>query len=111
MNVGKLKKIQSKNNYSKSLIIFFTPGIERSNYFVFKECGVQSTHSANGLKVLSKMSTHGDWPWHVALFKEDVHICDGTLVATDWVATTTSCFQGQPKAEWIAKFGIIRLFR
>lgn len=55
------------------------------------------------------MSIHGDWPWHVALFKEDVHICDGTLVSPQWVVTTTSCFQGQPKAEWIARFGTVRL--
>lgn len=55
------------------------------------------------------MSAHGDWPWHVALFKEDVHICDGTLVADDWVVTSTSCFQGQPKAEWSARLGTIRL--
>nr|CAI5828671.1 unnamed protein product [Callosobruchus analis] len=73
------------------------------------ECGIQSTHGPEGLKVLSKMATHGDWPWHTALFKEEVHICDGTLVAPDWVATTISCFQGQPKAEWTAKFGVTRL--
>lgn len=75
------------------------------------DCGVQSTHGPYGLKVLSKMATHGDWPWHVTLFKEDVHICDGTLVAPEWVATTTSCFQGQPKAEWIARFAVTRLLR
>lgn len=55
------------------------------------------------------MSVHGDWPWHVALFKEDVHICDGTLISSEWVITTISCFQGQPKAEWIARFGSVRL--
>lgn len=74
------------------------------------QCGVQATHGPTGLKSLSKMGSHGDWPWHSALFKEDVHICDGTLISAEWVATTTSCFQGQPKAEWIAKFGITRLF-
>ncbi|CAH1156249.1 unnamed protein product [Phaedon cochleariae] len=74
------------------------------------QCGIQSTHGPSGLKVLSKMASHGDWPWHVVLLKDDVHICDGTLVSPDWVATTTSCFQGQPKAEWTARFGITRLF-
>lgn len=68
------------------------------------ECGIQSQSSA-----LSKMASHGDWPWHVALFKEDIHICDGTLISEDWVVTTTSCFQGQPKAEWTARFGSVRL--
>lgn len=58
---------------------------------------------------LAKMSNYGDWPWHVALFKEEVHLCDGTLVSPDWVITTQSCFQGQPKAEWIARFGTVRL--
>ncbi|CAG9761004.1 unnamed protein product [Ceutorhynchus assimilis] len=72
------------------------------------ECGVQTTHTKT-TRVLQKMAIHGDWPWHVALFKEDVHICDGVLLSANWLATTTSCFQGQPKAEWIAKFGLVRL--
>ena len=37
---------------------------------------------------------HGDWPWHVTLFKESSHVCDGTLVDTSWVISTKSCFQG-----------------
>ena len=37
---------------------------------------------------------HGDWPWHVALLKEGVHVCDATLVHQNWVMTTASCFQG-----------------
>ncbi|KAJ8984937.1 hypothetical protein NQ317_012187 [Molorchus minor] len=73
------------------------------------ECGIQSTHGPFGIRTLSKMANHGDWPWHVALFKEDVHICDGTLISQEWIITTTSCFQGQPKAEWIARIGSIRL--
>uniref|UniRef100_A0AAR5NZB8 Atrial natriuretic peptide-converting enzyme n=1 Tax=Dendroctonus ponderosae TaxID=77166 RepID=A0AAR5NZB8_DENPD len=72
------------------------------------ECGLQSTHTKT-MRVLQKMAAHGDWPWHVALFKEEVHICDGILLSSSWLATTTSCFQGQPKAEWTAKFGIVRL--
>lgn len=40
------------------------------------------------------MAEPGDWPWHVALFKEDVHVCDATLVAENWLITTASCFQG-----------------
>ncbi|XP_068898618.1 atrial natriuretic peptide-converting enzyme isoform X2 [Tenebrio molitor] len=70
------------------------------------ECGIQTVI---GEPALSKMASHGDWPWHVALFKEDVHICDGTLISSEWVVTTTSCFQGQPKAEWTARFGSVRL--
>ncbi|XP_071050421.1 atrial natriuretic peptide-converting enzyme isoform X2 [Onthophagus taurus] len=72
------------------------------------ECGYQAAHSQSGTR-LNKVSLHGDWPWHAALFKEDVHICDGTLISTDWVITTTSCFQGQPKAEWTVRLGIIRI--
>lgn len=37
---------------------------------------------------------HGDWPWHVALFKEGTHVCDGTLIDKRWVMSTKSCFQG-----------------
>lgn len=73
------------------------------------ECGTQITHSSSSDPVLSKMSVHGDWPWHVALFKEDVHICDGTLINPSWVITSVSCFQGQPKAEWLVRAGTVRL--
>ncbi|KAI4462163.1 transmembrane protease serine [Holotrichia oblita] len=71
-------------------------------------CGTQATHSSSSSR-LNKMAYQGDWPWHAALFKEDVHLCDGTLISPEWVITTTSCFQGQPKAEWIVRLGTIRL--
>lgn len=55
------------------------------------------------------MASPGDWPWHVALYRDETHVCDGTLVSADWVLTTESCFQGQPKATWMAVFGAVRL--
>ncbi|KAG7188563.1 hypothetical protein KM043_008195 [Ampulex compressa] len=73
------------------------------------ECGVQPLRTKGGTRSLSKMAEPGDWPWHVALFKEEVHVCDATLVAESWLVTTASCFQGQPKAEWSARLGTIRL--
>ena len=39
-------------------------------------------------------SLHGDWPWHVALYKNGQHVCDGTLIDEQWIMTTSSCFQG-----------------
>lgn len=71
----------------------------------FVDCGI----SSNNINSLPKMAAPGDWPWHVALYRDDTHVCDGTLVASDWVLTTESCFQGQPKATWHAVFGSIRL--
>ncbi|XP_008545469.1 atrial natriuretic peptide-converting enzyme isoform X1 [Microplitis demolitor] len=73
------------------------------------ECGIQALKTKTGTKVLNKMAEPGDWPWHVALFKEDSHVCDATLVSTNWLLTTASCFQGQPKAEWSARLGTVRL--
>lgn len=58
---------------------------------------------------LPKQAAPGDWPWLVALFREDSHVCDGTLISPDWVLTTESCFQGQPRATWVAIFGTVRL--
>lgn len=86
---------------------------------------------------LQKMASHGDWPWHVALLKDNVHLCDGTLLSEDWILTTASCFQGyhlannfflslrvsqlgsltvflflffrQSKALWVARLGSVRL--
>lgn len=71
------------------------------------ECGIQT--SSSGPNTLSKMAMPGDWPWHVALFKADTHVCDGTLVSPDWVLTTDACFQGQSKAIWMAVLGSVRL--
>ncbi|XP_058443626.1 uncharacterized protein LOC131425618 isoform X1 [Malaya genurostris] len=73
------------------------------------ECGVQSALPSNPNVGLSKMAAPGDWPWLAALFRADTHVCDGTLVSSDWVLTTESCFQGQAKATWIAIFGVVRL--
>ncbi|XP_030378692.1 uncharacterized protein LOC115627212 [Scaptodrosophila lebanonensis] len=73
-------------------------------------CGVQSVLSNTKQHLsLPKMSSPGDWPWLVALFREDIHVCDGTLISRDWVLTTESCFQGQPRATWMAIFGSVRL--
>lgn len=73
-------------------------------------CGVQSAlPNAKQHLSLPKMSAPGDWPWLVALFREDIHVCDGTLISPDWVLTTESCFQGQPRATWMAIVGAVRL--
>lgn len=73
-----------------------------------QECGIQSIYGGSRVS-LTKMSASGDWPWHVALFRSDVHACDGTLVAENWVLTTEGCFQGQSKATWLAILGTNRL--
>lgn len=44
------------------------------------QCGVQSVLSGKQHLTLPKMAAAGDWPWLVALFREDIHVCDGTLV-------------------------------
>lgn len=74
------------------------------------ECGKQSAFGSDKAGVsLPKMAMPGDWPFHVALFRKDTHVCDGTLVSSHWVLTTASCFQGQSKATWIAIFGNVRI--
>ena len=40
------------------------------------------------------LAAHGDWPWMVTLYKNGLHVCDGTLVDEQWIMTTASCFQG-----------------
>ncbi|XP_014244352.1 atrial natriuretic peptide-converting enzyme isoform X2 [Cimex lectularius] len=73
------------------------------------ECGLSPLRDKKGIDGLGKMAAIGDWPWHIALFKAGIHICDGTLIEMTWVITTASCFQGQEKAEWIARAGSTRL--
>lgn len=55
------------------------------------------------------IAVHGDWPWMVALYKNGLHVCDATLVDQQWIMTTASCFQGQAKAKWTARFASVRL--
>lgn len=109
---------ENQNNYVRVLdpraaeISFVRTGCPKKEAFYLScshlECGKQSIVDKSGV-TLSKMSQPGDWPFHVALFKKDNHVCDGTLVASHWVLTTASCFQGQTKATWIAVFGNIRI--
>ncbi|XP_046467018.1 atrial natriuretic peptide-converting enzyme [Neodiprion pinetum] len=73
------------------------------------ECGIQALRGKGRVQSLGKMAAPGDWPWHVALFKQKVHVCDATLVSSSWLLTTGTCFQGQPKAEWVARLGTVRL--
>ncbi|KAL1140532.1 hypothetical protein AAG570_000462 [Ranatra chinensis] len=73
------------------------------------ECGISTVRNRRGVHGLPKMSQAGDWPWHIPLFKAGTHVCDGTLIDLDWIVTTASCFQGQGKAEWIARAGSTRL--
>ena len=58
------------------------------------ECGRRPAHVAANDTNLARLARHGDWPWHVSLVKEGVHVCDGVLVDKQWVMSTASCFQG-----------------
>ncbi|XP_046964777.1 atrial natriuretic peptide-converting enzyme isoform X1 [Vanessa cardui] len=76
------------------------------------ECGLASargTQVALGVEGLPRSARPGDWPWHAALIRSHVHACDAVLVHPSWLITTASCFQGQPKAEWTARLGTVRI--
>ncbi|XP_032513882.2 atrial natriuretic peptide-converting enzyme isoform X1 [Danaus plexippus] len=76
------------------------------------ECGIPSARGAGatlGVQHLPRSARPGDWPWHAALLRTHVHACDALLVHAAWLVTTASCFQGQPKAEWTARLGIVRI--
>ncbi|CAB3242080.1 unnamed protein product [Arctia plantaginis] len=75
------------------------------------ECGVPSARISkvtSGVEGLPRSALPGDWPWHAALLRTYVHACDAALIHPSWLITTASCFQGQPKAEWTARFGTVR---
>ncbi|XP_050533482.1 atrial natriuretic peptide-converting enzyme [Daktulosphaira vitifoliae] len=73
-------------------------------------CGIQTSRKNKfGVDGLNKIATHGDWPWHATLYKSGSHVCDASLISPEWLLTSASCFQGQSKAEWVARLGIIRL--
>lgn len=82
-----LNQLLLHDDFSRVLLLF--------SFFRFPpECGVQPLRANGGTRGLNKMAEPGDWPWHVALFKEGVHVCDATLVADNWLLTTAYCFQG-----------------
>ncbi|XP_049867168.1 atrial natriuretic peptide-converting enzyme [Pectinophora gossypiella] len=76
------------------------------------ECGLPSARVArarSGVEGLPRSAQPGNWPWHAALLRAHVHACDAALIHPSWLITTASCFQGQPKAEWTARLGTVRI--
>ncbi|GBP59203.1 Atrial natriuretic peptide-converting enzyme [Eumeta japonica] len=76
------------------------------------ECGIASARGARaaaGVEGLGRSALPGDWPWQAALLRTHVHACDAALVHPAWLITTAACFQGQPKAEWSARLGTVRI--
>ncbi|XP_012544680.3 atrial natriuretic peptide-converting enzyme [Bombyx mori] len=76
------------------------------------DCGIPSargTSSTSGVDSLPRSARPGDWPWQASLLRSNIHACDGSLIHPSWLITTASCFQGQPKAEWTARFGTVRI--
>nr|CAG4641467.1 EOG090X019S [Eurycercus lamellatus] len=76
------------------------------------ECGTRPVHMhpdrpAPGSTLLP--SAHGDWPWLAALIRDGAHACDATLVADQWLLTSSTCFDGQNRAHWVARFAAVRL--
>lgn len=64
---------------------------------IFAVCGIQTARKetkVSGVEGLGKMAALGDWPWHAALLKDGVHVCDATVVHPQWLLTSASCFQG-----------------
>nr|CAG4646820.1 EOG090X019S [Megafenestra aurita]SVE92229.1 EOG090X019S [Megafenestra aurita] len=76
------------------------------------ECGNRPVHihpDRPGSDLTLLPSAHGDWPWLAALIRDGVHACDATLVADQWLLTASSCFDGQNRAHWVARFAAVRL--
>lgn len=54
----------------------------------------------------------GDWPWLVSLFKDGQFLCEGTLIDSQWILTSSSCFEETPfrsSGQWRAVLGTVRL--
>ncbi|CAG7629725.1 unnamed protein product [Allacma fusca] len=69
------------------------------------ECGQRPSHLRNTKGQVG----HGDWPWHAALLKDGNHVCDATLVTSQWLLTSDQCFNGKSKARWTVHFGRVRM--
>lgn len=76
------------------------------------ECGTRPVHmhpDRPGSQLTLLPSAHGDWPWLAALIRDGVHACDATLIADQWLITSSTCFDGQSRAHWVARFAAVRL--
>jgi hypothetical protein len=73
--------------------------------FTLIECGQRPSHLRRSKGTVG----HGDWPWSAALLRDNDHVCDATLVTSQWLLTSDQCFAGQSKAKWTVHFGRVRM--
>ena len=69
----------------------------KSKFYFTAECGTRPVHihpDRPSSEPSLLPSAHGDWPWLAALIRDGVHACDATLVADQWLLTSSSCFDG-----------------
>nr|XP_060636577.1 serine protease 27-like [Anolis sagrei ordinatus] len=63
--------------------------------------GAVSSEADCGLPVISprivggEPANDGEWPWQVSIYENGVHVCGGSLIASEWVLSAAHCFQNK----------------
>lgn len=51
----------------------------------------------------------GQWPWHVALYRDGLYACGATLLDRQWLISAAHCFFPHMYRYWSARLGSWRL--
>lgn len=77
--------------------VFLIVIIQQIGAIVSSECGVRKL-KINHAIVHGQPTTHGDWPWHVAVYHREYlsnsYACGGTLISDLFVLTANHCVRG-----------------
>lgn len=87
--------VQKKVRMRFVLLILFIQQISATISF---ECDVRKL-TINDAIVHGQPTSHGDWPWHVAIYHRGYltynYTCGGTLISKNFVLTANHCIRGE----------------
>lgn len=63
-------------------------------------CGTSLIGSTHTKIVGGTTASHGEFPWQVSLMYGGSHVCGGTLIDSQWVATAAHCFEDYHNARY-----------
>ncbi|KAF7697861.1 hypothetical protein HF521_004371 [Silurus meridionalis] len=67
-------------------------------------CGNAVLNSLSGSG--SSLASAGTWPWMASLQRNGIHVCGGTLIATQFVLSSADCFSSSTNpSDWVVKLG------
>lgn len=65
-------------------------------YLCFAEEEIECGTKGEGIGRIvggTDVTTVGQWPWQIALFKRSGHFCGGSIIKPNWIVTAAHCFK------------------